>query len=187
MNAITRLFFAVVMTIFAVALVQANWDGEQRTLEYQEFEKNCATENANHVELSITGTAGESFMVNTFPNTTEASKFEALGRSEGLAQYYPALGCYVDDNTCKGGDDISGSASSGGSFGSAACESATSSTCKNTAVVEDLDKLCIQLTCYTSTGCTFTSVTGNFAVSPASRVTSFAAVAAALLITFSLA
>ena len=143
-----------------------------------ESENNCATENANHVELSITGTAGESFMVNTFPNTTEASKFEALGRSEGLAQYYPALGCYVDDNTCKGGDDVSGSA---------ACESATSSTCKNTGVVEDLDKLCIKLTCTTSAGCTFTSVTGNFAVSPASRVTSFAAVAAALLITFSLA
>ena len=181
MNAITRLFFAVVMTIFAVALVQASWDGEQRTLASGESENNCATENANHVELSITGTAGESFTVNTYPNVTEASK------TVGLAIHYPALGCTVDDNTCKGGDDISGSASSGGSFGSAACESATSSTCKNTGVVEELDKLCIKLTCTTSAGCTFTSVTGNFAVSPASRVTSFAAVAAALLITFSLA
>jgi hypothetical protein len=172
MNAITRLFFAVVMTIFAVALVQANWDGEQRTLASGESENNCATENSNHVELSITGTAGESFTVNTYPNVTEASK------TVGMAIHYPALGCTVDDNTCKGGDDVSGSD---------ACESATSSTCKNTGVVEELDKLCIQLTCTTSAGCTFTSVTGNFAVSPASRVTSFAAVAAALLITFSLA
>jgi hypothetical protein len=172
MNAITRLFFAVVMTIYAVALVQADWDGEQRTLASGESENNCATENANHVELSITGTAGESFTVNTYPNVTEASK------TVGMATHYPVLGCTVDDNTCKGGDDVSGSD---------ACESATSSTCKNTGVVEELDKLCIKLTCTTSAGCTFTSVTGNFVVSPASKVTSFAAVAAALLITFSLA